>query len=80
MPFRILSRVLLRAPLLPVRAVGRGAGALLGHPLGRGALALASPELAAALDRGPPRAGAARAIERYARRAAFRPTPGGWLH
>ncbi|HXU62739.1 MAG TPA: thiopeptide-type bacteriocin biosynthesis protein [Polyangia bacterium] len=70
-----LSRVLIRAPLLPVRDLRRGARALAGHRLGRDAIALASPSLAAA------KPGAARnqALDRYARRAAFRPTPSGLL-
>jgi len=65
-----LPRVLLRAPLLPASALWRGPRALLRHPLGSDAVQLASPSLA--------RAGAGarkdRALERYARRAAFRPT------
>jgi len=70
-----LPRVLLRAPLLPASALWRGPRALLRHPLGSDAVQLASPSLA--------RAGAGarkdRALERYARRAAFRPTPHGLL-
>ncbi len=70
-----LSRVLLRAPLLPVGALTRARRALTSHPLGAAALEIASPALARA------KAGAARerAIDRYARRAAFRPTPSGLL-
>lgn len=70
-----LSRVLIRAPLLPERDLRRGARALTGHSLGARAIALASPSLAAA------KPGAARnqALDRYARRAAFRPTPSGLL-
>lgn len=73
MPYRLVPRFLLRAPLLPVRERTRRARAILDHPLGRDALAVASPALLAALSRGerPP------ALDRYARRAAFRPTPHG---
>ncbi len=70
-----LSRFLLRAPLLPAAALGRGPRALLKHPLGRQAIALASPSLAAAA----PGAKRDRALARYARRAAFRATPHGLL-
>ncbi len=70
-----LSRVLIRAPLLPVADLGRAARALAQHPLGAEAIRVASPTLAAAKQ------GAARerAVARYARRAAFRPTPSGLL-
>jgi lantibiotic biosynthesis protein len=65
---------LLRAPLLPA---GEGTPeALRAHPLGTLAVELASPDLAQALEAG--RAGD-RALARYARRAAFRPTPHGLL-
>jgi thiopeptide-type bacteriocin biosynthesis protein len=68
-----LDALLLRAPLLPEAAVG-DAGALLAHRLGRTAIELASESLARA------KGGAAkRAMSRYARRAAFRPTPAGLL-
>jgi lantibiotic biosynthesis protein len=70
-----LSRVLLRAPLLPVRALARARRALLADPLGALAIELASPSLAASRP-GPARE---RAIDRYARRAAFRSTPSGLL-
>jgi thiopeptide-type bacteriocin biosynthesis protein len=70
-----LSRVLLRAPLLPVRALARARRALLANPLGALALELASPSLAASKP-GPARD---RAVDRYARRAAFRSTPSGLL-
>jgi thiopeptide-type bacteriocin biosynthesis protein len=70
-----LSRVLIRAPLLPVAALPRAARALVAHPLGGDAIALASPSLAAA----KPGAARERAMERFARRAAFRPTPSGLL-
>ena len=70
-----LSRVLIRAPLLPVRELPRAARALAAHRLGADAIAIASPSLAAAKP-GPARL---RALERYARRAAFRPTPSGLL-
>jgi thiopeptide-type bacteriocin biosynthesis protein len=74
---RVISSFLLRAPLLPVSALRRPAAALRAHPLGPEALALASPDLAAGLARGGKRAQAA--VDRYARRAAFRPTPHGLL-
>jgi len=45
-----LPRFLLRAPLLPAAALTRGARALLRHPLGRTAVELASPSLAASLS------------------------------
>ncbi|HSS37155.1 MAG TPA: lantibiotic dehydratase, partial [Polyangia bacterium] len=70
-----LSRVLIRAPLLPLRVLPRAARALAAHPLGADAIAIASPSLSAAKP-GPARA---RAVDRYARRAAFRPTPSGLL-
>ena len=62
-----IRRFLLRAPLL--------ARAQAGDPLLARAIELASPDLAAA----PPSEKRARAVERYARRAAFRPTPHGLL-
>ena len=70
-----LPRFLLRAPLLPARRSERGPRALLRQPLGADAVRLASPSLARAA------AGARRdrALDRYARRAAFRPTPHGLL-
>jgi lantibiotic biosynthesis protein len=70
-----LSRVLLRAPLLPAKVLARARRALLTNPLGQMAIEIASPALAGAA------AGASRerAIVRYARRAAFRPTPSGLL-
>ena len=70
-----LSRFLLRAPLLPTAALSRAARALTAHPLGAAAIAVASPTLAGAAA-GPARD---RSITRYARRAAFRPTPSGLL-
>ena len=70
-----LPRFLVRAPLLPVGALPRAARALAAHPLGAAAIAVASPTLAAAAA-GPSRA---RAVGRYARRAAFRATPSGLL-
>ncbi|HVY41299.1 MAG TPA: thiopeptide-type bacteriocin biosynthesis protein [Polyangia bacterium] len=70
-----LSRVLIRAPLLPLRDLPRAARALAAHPLGADAVVIASPALAAAR----PGAAGERARERYARRAAFRPTPSGLL-
>jgi lantibiotic biosynthesis protein len=70
-----LRRLLIRAPLLPLRDLPHAARALAAHPLGESAIAIASPSLAAAKP-GPART---RALERYARRAAFRPTPSGLL-
>jgi thiopeptide-type bacteriocin biosynthesis protein len=78
MSFHLISRFLLRAPLLPVRGLRNPRAALRRHPLGAMAVELASPELAAALQREPDSAAAA-ALSRYARRAAFRPTPAGLL-
>ena len=75
-----LSRFLLRAPLLPVAALGRGRAALLKHPLGAQAIAYASPSLAEAAGKTGRKTGRTeRAIDRYARRAAFRATPHGLL-
>src|SRR4051812_29756630 len=56
-------------------ALWRGARGLSRHPLGERAILLASPSLASA----PAGARKDRALERYARRAAFRPTPHGLL-
>ena len=78
MPFHLISRFLLRAPLLPVRGLRNPGMALRRHPLGGMAVELASPDLATALQREPGPAAAA-ALSRYARRAAFRPTPAGLL-
>ena len=78
MSFHVISRFLLRAPLLPVRGVRNARAALRRHPLGAMAVELASPDLAEALLRDPGPAAAA-ALSRYARRAAFRPTPAGLL-
>ena len=78
MSLHVISRFLLRAPLLPVRGLRNPSAALRQHPLGMAAVELASPELAAALQRKPGPAVAA-ALSRYARRAAFRPTPAGLL-
>ncbi len=81
MAIRLCSHFLLRAPLLPARALSRAGAALLAHPLGEAALALASADLAAARTRAGARKGAAvrDSIDRYGRRAAFRPTPSGLL-
>ena len=68
-----LNAFLLRAPLLPVAAWRRGAAALMKHPLGETAIALASPALADAKPGGARQ----RAMGRYGRRAAFRATPHG---
>ena len=73
--YRPLPRFLLRAPLLPARAVWRGPRTLAAHPLGADAVRLASPSLA----RAPAGSRRDRALERYARRAAFRATPHGLL-
>jgi thiopeptide-type bacteriocin biosynthesis protein len=79
--FQVVSRILVRAPLLPARWLAAAGPALSRVPLGAAALALASADLTAALARkgtgarGP----AAEALSRYARRAAFRPTPAGLL-
>ena len=78
MPFHAISRFLLRAPLLPVRGLRNPRAALQRHALGAMAVELASPDLAAALQKKPSSAAAA-ALFRYARRAAFRPTPAGLL-
>ena len=78
MSFHPISRFLLRAPLLPVRGLRNPRAALQRHPLGAMAVELASPDLATALQREPGPAAAA-ALSRYARRAAFRPTPAGLL-
>ncbi len=83
MAYVALDRFLFRAPLLPSRTLTDGGpGALDRHPLGRAALALASPELNTASasangadDKAMARVG--RAVDRYRRRAAFRPTPHG---
>ena len=77
MAYVALPRFLFRAPLLPVRALGQARRRLNAHPLGATALELASPALAAAVARAPRAAATAGAVERYARRAAFRPTPHG---
>ena len=78
MSFHLISRFLLRAPLLPVRGLRNPRAALRQHPLGAMAVELASPDLAAELRREPGPTAAA-ALSRYARRAAFRPTPAGLL-
>jgi lantibiotic biosynthesis protein len=77
MALHLISRFLVRAPLLPVGDLRRAGSALKKHPLGSAAIQLASPDLAAALERG--QADAAASLSRYARRAAFRPTPAGLL-
>jgi hypothetical protein len=96
MAYLPLEHFVFRAPLLPARN-GTSAN-LRAHPLGGPALAVASPELAAALVREaagaapgpkrrspsgpgarPPTSPAELALARYARRAAFRPTPSGLL-
>ncbi len=73
--YKPLDAVLLRAPLLRETAIPRAARALLAHPLGKRAIEIASPSLAAAAE-GVKRE---RAIARYGRRAAFRSTPHGLL-
>ncbi|HEX2659267.1 MAG TPA: thiopeptide-type bacteriocin biosynthesis protein, partial [Polyangia bacterium] len=81
MPYAPLKRFVYRAPLLPVRALRDAAGParrLAAHPLGSTALRLASADLSEALASGRGDARARAAIGRYARRAAFRPTPNGF--
>lgn len=74
---RCLPDVLMRAPLLPARA--GDPESLLAHPLGRAAVALASPDLAAALGGRRVPVATRAALGRYAARAAHRPTPAGLL-
>ena len=69
---RLISRVLVRAPLLPIAALGRAAGTIFRQPLPAAALALSNPAL---LDKKSGKT--ARALGNYARRAAFRATPHG---
>ena len=71
-----IGRFLVRAPLLAAENLFKDPGPrLLNDRLGKMALALASTSLA-----GQPRGeGAARALGRYGRRAAFRATPSGLL-
>jgi len=76
--YRPLPDILIRAPLLPVAALDKASRRLTAHPLGPAAIALASPALARA-QAGPATAEARRALGRYARRTAFRPTPHGLL-
>jgi len=78
MSFQLISRFLWRAPLLSARSLRNPRAALQRHSLGAMAVELASPELAAALQR-EPGVSAMAALSRYARRAAFRPTPAGLL-
>jgi thiopeptide-type bacteriocin biosynthesis protein len=78
MSLYLIPHFILRAPLLPVRDLRRPSAALQRHPLGAMAVDLASPDLAVALQRKPGLEAAA-AFSRYARRAAFRPTPSGLL-
>ena len=66
--FRLISRVLVRAPLLAVEGLGREVGEVFAEPLAEAALRLANPELAGQLKSRK----AARALGNYARRAAFR--------
>jgi len=77
MGYVALPRFLFRAPLLPARALADARRGLQAHPLGATAVTLASPSLAAAMARAPRTPATALALERYARRAAFRPTPHG---
>ncbi len=76
-----LPRFLFRAPLLPARMVTKGARTFRTQPLAGLALNLASPDLTSALEGSiPGRRGETRALlalDRYRRRAAFRPTPHG---
>ncbi len=78
MSIHVSPHILLRAPLLRARDIKRPA-ALLESPFGKAGLALASPDLAAALAAGSVKAQARQAVSRYASRAAFRPTPSGFL-
>jgi lantibiotic biosynthesis protein len=71
-----IGRFLFRAPLLAMRALTDTKKTLLDYPLGAAALALASPDLAGGSHRG---SRAKLALDRYRRRAAFRPTPAGLL-
>ncbi|HEY2900166.1 MAG TPA: thiopeptide-type bacteriocin biosynthesis protein [Polyangia bacterium] len=73
MSYRPCAEFVLRAPLLPVTGAADAARRLRAHPLGELGIALGSPDLAARLST----PGAARALDRYARRAAFRCTPHG---
>ncbi len=73
MSFRVLPTVLVRAPLLPLTALLKADEALRNDVLGPTAVELGSADLAAAGDAGQA------AWSRYGRRAAFRPTPSGWL-
>ena len=76
MAYAPLPRFLFRAPLLPMRALTDRRRGLLQHPLGLAALTIASPHLVEAIERGSrPTA----SLDRYRRRAAFRPTPRGLL-
>jgi len=80
MNYRPLSAFLYRAPLLPAQALSSASRRLLAHPWGRRAIEEASPSLARTLAaEGHEVAGsdAGRALSRYARRAAYRPTPQG---
>ncbi|HEY0714922.1 MAG TPA: lantibiotic dehydratase, partial [Polyangia bacterium] len=82
MAIRLVSSVLVRAPLLRLSDLERPQAALLQHPLGAAAVALASRDLGAALGaRKANQASKAEsdALHRYGRRAAFRPTPVGLL-
>ncbi len=79
MPPVPLPVVVLRAPLLPLSALRDPVAALRRHPLGAAAVGLASPDLAAALSASRAPAAAQASLARYARRAAFRPTPAGLL-
>jgi thiopeptide-type bacteriocin biosynthesis protein len=67
-PLIVVSRWLLRAPLLPLEALGRSPRAVFREPDARRALTWAAPSLGD---------DASRALEGFARRAAFRPTPHG---
>ncbi len=82
MSLRVLPDILLRAPLLPASRLPAATAALRRSALGAAAVQLASPGLSAALvsRRGSKGSAAATAaLSRYARRAAFRPTPSGLL-
>ena len=70
-----IDRFLVRAPLLRAAPLADAARRLMRDPLGASALEIASASLTA--ETRTPRA--AQALDRYARRAAFRATPAGLL-
>jgi thiopeptide-type bacteriocin biosynthesis protein len=70
-----IDRFLVRAPLLPAAPLADAARRLMRDPLGASALKIASASLTAQTRTSR----AAQALDRYARRAAFRATPAGLL-